>query len=304
MRIVVVASAANPVFLAAWAKTVKKCLAPVVDQVLVLAGRPKLDAAGVSCLDDPKFSVEVRPAFQVHGEALTWLLDEAMRRGATEILMLDDDCFLACEPALLDGYFKAAAGGSVVGSYLGNASPVNDEPDDKAGFDTIGRSLWPNMLFMPAKLVADVGTNCVHRLVPDDEDLPHLADVERDEPLGFDTAYEFGLKLRASGAPVERINQYRLSPFSGVVQTADLTDAASWPLPWVHVGGMSYFEHVKVTEHLVGLNNPGWEAAMALHEVLGGWDKKTGKRIKKAEWVDKDRLARCQALLQAQQIGV
>ena len=150
-------------------------------------------------------------------------------------------------------------------------------------------------------MLGTTGTNCVHRVVEEDEELSYLP-IERDEPLGLDTAYEWGLKLRGS-APLVRINQFRLSPFPGVMKTADLTDAASWPLPWVHVGGMSFFEHVKATQALDGLSNAGWEAAMALHEVLGAWDKKTSKRFRKASWVDKERYERCLALLKTMGIG-
>jgi hypothetical protein len=212
-----------------WVAGLRRAVLPVVDRCIFIVGTPdnamlrmardELGRDGLHC--------DFRRTFVPHGEALTELLHYEELRGR-QILLLEDDLFLFCEPHAIDRYFRLLPD---VGGVIGSRMAMFGEPAPADGAilnsliggwgDTWGQGIYPCMMFAEVEALRRAA--------------PELCMLARD---GGDVGHWVGVDCHRAGIHAcepAHLPQRRLTPYPGCRPLPTGQPAS----PWVHVGQMS-----------------------------------------------------------------
>lgn len=221
-RRVVIAAIAPNITLPIWARLFRRAILPVVDEARFIVGSPSAEmlelAQGVLSFAE----LDLRPAYQSHGHAVTELYRGI--KGDADTLVLEDDCFVTCPPVFIDSCFaRLQELGGVIGSRMARSLEAIDNRQPGGGLvgpDTFGDGLYPNMAFCSLPVLrANTDMDWTSR---------NRGDVG--QCIG-DQLHAAGLHLR----PEAQLPQCRLSMYAGCV----MVDPDTWKGPWLHVGEMS-----------------------------------------------------------------
>lgn len=278
-----------------WLHRLRQSIKDVVDQVVLIVGHhdPTVLEWAKHTVDasfpgpHPSVIARYSPHNHNHGRTLTETVVSHKNMG--EVMLLEDDCFLWCNPSYIDNLFNELRYYHFLGSCMATGNPKYTEMEllrfpeldlRLHGLDTYGAGFYPNMAFFDLDLLRQV-TDCDftsrvirgtsqedglsfkwERLVP-----PEYPTKPVDEPLitwtrgrwtrpgavidaALDIGHWIGIQLH--------LQRFHLLPPSHIPQCR-LTEypgcvkvSASWNGPWLHVGQMSQPPHWTKPELVCG----------------------------------------------------